>query len=383
MDLFTSRIVNAINQEDISVDIWFVVIPDIVYKYCRPQSTVEKGLRVPMKTKLSKSQAKKSPQQMFLFKEDEEIFKAYEFEVNFHNQLKARLLQHRALTQIVRESTIAPEDFPDHLGRPARKMDKYQASVAWSISTSVYYKIGGHPWKISGIRKGVCYLGLVFKQMPNSTDVKNACCAAQMFLDSGDGIVFRGDVGPWFNPNEGDYHLTDKAAAELVDIAVKTYTEKMGEPPSELFIHGRVSFNDEEWSGFQSAVGKDTNIVGVQIRDSSNLKLFHNGKFSIMRGLAYIHSKKTAYLWTRGFVPRLRTYPGREVPNPLQIRISRGKGDLQIILNDILALTKLNYNACLYGDGLPVTLKFADAVGEILTAGPLPQDVPLPFKHYI
>lgn len=37
---------------------------------------------------------------------------------------------------------------------------------------------------------------------------------------------------------------------------------------------------------------------------------------------------------------------------------------------DVLNLTKLNFNACIYGDGLPVTLRFADAVGEILTAGP-------------
>ena len=48
----------------------------------------------------------------------------------------------------------------------------------------------------------------------------------------------------------------------------------------------------------------------------------------------------------------------------------------------LLGLTKLNYNACLYGDGEPVTLKFADAVGEILTAGPV-TDVPLPFRLYI
>jgi maltose phosphorylase len=33
-------------------------------------------------------------------------------------------------------------------------------------------------------------------------------------------------------------------------------------------------------------------------------------------------------------------------------------------------------------DGEPVTLKFADAVGEILTAGPV-TDAPLPFRLYI
>jgi hypothetical protein len=37
------------------------------------------------------------------------------------------------------------------------------------------------------------------------------------------------------------------------------------------------------------------------------------------------------------------------------------------IMRDVLALTKINYNACDHASGLPVTLKFADRVGEILT----------------
>jgi len=48
-----------------------------------------------------------------------------------------------------------------------------------------------------------------------------------------------------------------------------------------------------------------------------------------------------------------------------------------------MALTKLNYNACLFADGSPITLKFANAVGEVLTAGPLPSGgAPLPFMYY-
>ena len=56
---------------------------------------------------------------------------------------------------------------------------------------------------------------------------------------------------------------------------------------------------------------------------------------------------------------------------------------MQVVLSDVLALTKLNYNTCMLADGVPVTLRFADAVGEILTAGPVGPDNPLPFKHYI
>jgi hypothetical protein len=44
---------------------------------------------------------------------------------------------------------------------------------------------------------------------------------------------------------------------------------------------------------------------------------------------------------------------------------------MRTVLRDVLALTNLNYNARVYGDCEPVTLKFADTVGEILTARPI------------
>jgi hypothetical protein len=102
-----------------------------------------------------------------------------------------------------------------------------------------------------------------------------------------------------------------------------------------------------------------------------------------MRGLAYIQSEKSAYLWTKGYVPRLRTSTALEVPNPLYIEICKGEANIKTVLEDILALTKLNYNSCIYGDGLPVTLRFAESVGEILVAGPNEDLPPLSFKFYI
>jgi len=62
---------------------------------------------------------------------------------------------------------------------------------------------------------------------------------------------------------------------------------------------------------------------------------------------------------------------------------ARGDATINVVLNDLMALTKLNYNACIFADGQPVTLRFADAIGEILTSGPFKDVPPLPFKHYI
>ena len=84
-----------------------------------------------------------------------------------------------------------------------------------------------------------------------------------------------------------------------------------------------------------------------------------------------------------GFIPRLNTYPGREVPNPITVDIVKGDADSRQVLKDLMALTKLNFNNAAFSDGLPVTLRFADLTGEILTAGPNDVSAPLPFRFYI
>jgi hypothetical protein len=116
---------------------------------------------------------------------------------------------------------------------------------------------------------------------------------------------------------------------------------------------------------------------------SKLLKLFREGRRPILRGLALHMNERNAFLWTMGYVPKLGTYPGREVPTPLKVKIVFGETKLDQVLADILALTKLNFNACIFGDGLPVTLRFADDIGEILTAIPEVGSKPLPFRHYI
>lgn len=395
VDLFASAILETKRKEEEQVDVWFVAIPDDVERYCRPLSVVEPSLRVEVESVVSRSDAKKLAKEPSLFQEVNVAAQPFYYEPDFHNQLKARLLPAlgaagvaggcEAPIQIIRESTIAPQDLVRADGRPIRRVDK-PSVIAWNLCTTAFYKASGRPWKLAHVRKGVCYLGLVFKRDERTAETTNACCAAQMFLDSGDGVVFKGAVGPWYSPDSKEFHLSREAAKEVVALAVDSYKRKNPEKraPKELFIHGRIRFDDEEWEGFRSAVGKETKVVGVRIRDRGHLKIFSNSNYPILRGTAYVQSQRQAYLWTVGFVPRLQTYLGKEVPNPQFIEVCRGNAPIRQVLADILALTKLNYNACIFGDGEPVTLKFADAVGEILTAGPIkPNTPPLPFKYYI
>jgi len=384
VSLFAEKIIKTVEDEDAKADVWFVIIPDEIYQYCRPKSSLPRELVV-TKKKITKHAAMKELHfhSHSLFKEYEEESEPYKHDAHFHNQLKARLLNKMIPTQIIRESTLDWKNYLKSNGMYMRDFSKIEGHLAWTISTAAFYKTGGRPWKLADIRDGVCYIGLVYKKDDHDIDKRNACCAAQMFLDSGDGTVFKGAVGPWYNDETEECHLDENKAKELINLALETYISNKGVAPKELFIHARARFDNAEWKGFSSAVPNGTNIIGITI-NSKPLKIFRpNSDFPMLRGLSYFQSDTSGYLWTKGYVPRLETSLAMEVPNPLFIEINKGKADIKTVFADILALTKLNYNACIYGDGIPVTLRFANAIGEILTASPVPDTPPLSFKYYI
>jgi len=385
---YITKIKEFLDNEEKAIDIWYLIIPYEIWLHCRPLSKT--GRATYSKTQVDIYQSG----QMSLFDDyNEDIGKyieMYDSDSDFHDQLKARALQERISVpiQVIIEETLqfknktTKEEYPDDM----------KAHLAWTQSSTLYYKLGYLPWKLHNIRDGVCYVGLVFKRLQERTGIKKnyACSAAQMFLDSGDGIIFRGNNGPWLSRDEKTYHLDKTSAYQLLKLAVDSYKNNRGSYPRELFIHGRTKFTDEEWEGFNLAIAEssDTKLVGVTINNNAGLRLLrttHGDKcdYGVLRGLAIIIDANSGYLWTKGYIPKTETTNHMEIARPLYITISRGEGDINTVMKDILALTKLNYNACIYADGLPVTLRFSDKIGDILTAIPNIDWPPKPFKYYI
>jgi hypothetical protein len=382
VELYEEALRRFLREEDARPLLWFAIVPEETFKFGRPRSRVPRELRERSNAPVGKKLGEDILKEGWLFEEDVEAAAIYEFELNFHNQLKARLLDTKQVIQVVRETTLIGDQRP--VG--ARRSLQDDSSVAWNLTTTAFYKAGGKPWRLSGVREGVCYVGIVFKLIENPRGRDNACCGAQMFLRSGEGIVFKGAVGPWYSDTDKTFHLARPQAAELMRLVIDAYVDQHGRPPTELFIHGKTWFEPEEWDGFASTVPTETKLVGIRIRRQSEIKLFRYGSNPVLRGTAILTGDRHAYLWTTGYTPRLRTYPGREVPNPITVDIVRGDAEIEVVLADLMSLTKLNYNSANFADGLPVTLRFADLVGEILTAKPDDPDAPdppLPFMFYI
>lgn len=395
VDYYANKIVESKSKDDKRVDIWFVVVPRSVYIKCRYGS---KGEEISKQLELKIKQLNQG--QIGLFEEYDtelkELEKLKEDSSDFHNLLKAELLKEKVESpiQVVVEPTLK---FRDKL-RNTELSDDLKAHLAWTQSVAVYYKLGNKPWILNDVRNEVCYLGLIFKQLPNKSNNHSVCSAAQMFLEDGDGAIFRGNIGLFKSKNNEGYHLDEESAESLLGMALDDYFEARGCYPTELFIHGRVRFQEKEWQGFINAINErkaETELNGIVIKDTredarKKLKIFKDtqrdgqkNNYGIMRGMSWNIDDISGYLFTRGYIPRIGTSNHLEISNPLYIEINKGNASLDTVMKDILALTKLNYNACVYGDGLPVTLRFSDLIGNILTSTSEWESEMRQFKYYI
>ena len=174
------------------------IVPDEVYENCHPNSSVALDER--SDTQRTRKEKKFLDQALFdrkhgqtrMFDDaDDNVaaaignIDAYEqalgLSPDFRRQLKARMMAHDLPVQIIREATL-------RVSAQVRNGEKGTNPLSdrlWNFSTALYYKCGAKPWKTPWAREGVCYVGLAYKI---TEDGRQACCAAQMFLDSGDGV---------------------------------------------------------------------------------------------------------------------------------------------------------------------------------------------------
>jgi hypothetical protein len=103
------------------------------------------------------------------------------------------------------------------------------------------------------------------------------------------------------------------------------------------------------------------------------------GDYPPVRG-TYVRFSDTNFLvYTAGYFPFLRTYPGARVPHPIELLEHYGDSPWLVVLEEILALTKLNWNTADFACRDPITIAFAHRVGQILAE--LPPTLPLRHEY--
>lgn len=353
------------------VHFFVVVVPDFIFMTCRTLSRFQGGHG----SRIGKREQRMRAQISDFFETYDT--EQYSWSLDFRYQIKRRGMELDIPIQIIRESTL-------RLAAAERRGGGRQLTPlsdrAWNLSTALYCKSGGVPWKLN-VRDGVCYVGVSFRETGMADTVLSA---AQMFLDDGNGHVVRGGDGNWAFAKTGEYHLNKDNAHRLLSNVLAAHKFFHQKKLTEVVLHSRSPISEEELEGYQAACPKGTKLVVVRIApERLGLRLYRTGTQPVLRGTFWQISPKRGFLWASGFKPRLRAYGGPGVPQPLCIDVQHGDVDVLQAAKDIFALTKLNYNACNLGENQPVTTHFSMLVGEILASNPSAGNHRPEFKYYI
>lgn len=290
-----------------------------------------------------------------LNKSDDEVDEYLEVEHNFRRYLKAKSMQFHVPIQIVR----------DRISKPTSEMQD-PATIAWNFYTALYYKASGTPWAL--IRKDsvetTCYAGISFYMSRDKTSTQTSI--AQIFNELGKGVILRGEEVRVSKSNPVP-HMNDEQAYNLLDYSLKEYYDAIKIYPKRLVLHKTSNFSPEEIYGFKQATKKyNINQVDLITIQSSRYRLYRAGEYPPLRGTQLSISDKQHLLYTRGSVPYFKTYTGMYIPCPIEVRLFEYDESPDIICDEILALTKMNWNNTQFDRRNPITIECARNVGEIL-----------------
>lgn len=281
---------------------------------------------------------------------------------NFHDIVKARLLSIGTPVQIVRRSTVDESVAP-----PPGSSRQDEASRAWNLHVALYYKAGGTPWRMQRDTRDLstCFVGVSFYQAGGDGNLETA--VAQVFNERGDGVVVRGESAlP--RGHDRQPHLSGDGSAKLMSSALDEYRREHRTEPARVVIHKASAFTDDEAAGFRSAAEQRRldSLDLIWVTSSERTRLYRRGQAPPLRGTFLELGDDDGVLYTHGSIDFYSTYPGMYVPTPIGIRSLRPTKSIKALSEEVLTLSKMNWNQTRLDGRLPVTLRTAEQVKRVL-----------------
>jgi hypothetical protein len=293
-------------------------------------------------------------------------------EIDFRRALKAKCMYLGIPLQLLREHTIThTKGLQDHAVR------------AWNFCTALYYKANGTPWRLVSDPNlpQTCFVGVGFYRSRDRRTIQTSM--AQIFDELGNGVILRGETVEK-NKEDRQPHLSAEQSYDLLHRALDEYKTAMDNFPGRLVLHKTSKFSNEELDGFSEAIG-DLRIGTydfVTILDAT-IRAYRNGAYPPFRGTQIRLGEERCLFYTRGSVEFYETYPGMYVPNPLDIRLEEGNQSLNAICEEILALTKMNWNNTQFDGKYPITISCARKVGQIMKYVPESENPQTRYSFYM
>lgn len=302
----------------------------------------------------------------------------------FHDLLKARAMSLRVPLQLVRTTTYdRTRSLPQKRKRWKTRQRQDDATVAWNFFTALYYKAGGTPWRMvrASTDLDACYVGVAFYKTIDGKET--ATSVAQIYNQRGDGVVVRG--GPARKSNDDrQLHLSEPDAYQVLNDALSSYKTEHRHLPARIIVHKTTPFNDNEREGMlRAAEEQGLDLCELVWVTNPATRLFRDGYHPPRRGTLLELSVNEVVLYTRGSVEWYETYPGMYIPRPIALRAASIERNLEVVAEEVLALSKMNWNSTRFDGRLPVTLRTARQVADIIKHLPADAYVEPTYAYYM
>lgn len=229
-------------------------------------------------------------------------------------------------------------------------------------------------------------------------DVLNFKTHSKSFKNHRRRMVLRRINNPIFLGKSNPYMREDDARAMMTELREQYYHSAPVNTLKRVVIHKTTPFIREEIDGImQSFTGIDVELV--QIQEYCPWRAIRFGAdpgpkafgYAVKRGLTVKLDRDSFLLWTHGCIIHSELagsrnyYKGsRGIPAPLLVKRFAGKASGNTLAQEILMLTKMNWNSgdCLYKT-LPVTLDFAKVLARMSKQNEAVFDKAYDFRYFM
>ncbi|MBZ5669388.1 MAG: hypothetical protein LAO04_06645 [Acidobacteriia bacterium] len=306
------------------------------------------------------------------------------FTLDFHHLLKAKAMDLGVPIQIVLPMTYDPSKrLSQKRSTIMLKTMQDEATRAWNLHVALYYKAGGTPWRLVRDPRALttCYVGVSFYESLDKTRLLTSL--AQVFNERGDGVVVRGGAAQ-LAKDDRQPHLAEQGAHDLLASALDAYEREHRTTPARLVLHKSSLFDENECSGFAKVL-KARRIYSADFLTlhQSDAKLFRTSFYPSLRGTLLTLDDESLALYTRGSVDFFSTYPGLYAPQALGVRLQATEQTALFLAEEILALTKMNWNNTQFDGFEPIDLRGSRQVGRILKYVPEGKRIQPRYSYYM
>lgn len=282
------------------------------------------------------------------------------------------------------------------------------ASMAWRLSIALYVKAGGTPWRLAplaGMPADSAFIGLAYALRGDSSRSQFVTCCSQVFDSDGGGMQFvaydaRDRIEDSDEARRNPY-LSRADMRAVMARSLRLYQSRNGgRVPRRLTVHKTTAFTEDEIAGATDALSAvdeiecieiTTNVAwrGVWLRAPKNGTKGVPDGYPVHRGTMVPLSGTTSLLWVAGNAPSVARrgdsffQGGKSIPTPVIVTRHAGRGSLESVALEALALTKMDWNNDALYDPLPVTVAYSQRLARVIAHVPTLERREYPYRMFM